>query len=119
MLLANNSLRKLWRVMVREFQVTFPRGAESVGRVLKAEYRAPASGEILGMKTFLHDDTAVREYAADELRWWQGEREAQGVAIEDAYKCRLCEFSEGCEWRAQKVEEAADAYRQRRTRSEV
>ena len=119
-LLANNSLAKLWRVMVGEFRTTFPRGADSVGLVLKAEYRDKTSGDVLGMKTFLHDQQAVEEWVEDELRWWRGERPAQGVAVEEAYKCRSCEFAEGCEWRAQKIEEARDSFRERsRTRSMV
>ena len=117
---ANNSLAQLWRVMIGEFRTTFPRGADSVGLVLKAEYRDKMSGDVLGMKTFLHDQRAVEEWVEDELRWWRGERAAQGVAVEEAYKCRSCEFAEGCEWRAQKIEEARDTFRERsRTRSMV
>ena len=119
-LLANNSLAKLWRVMLDEFKTTFPQGADSVGRVLKAEYREPATGDIRGMKTFLYDGGSVEAYVADELRWWKGERGARGVAIEEAYKCGYCEFASGCEWRAQKIVESRDAHRERqRTRSVV
>ena len=119
-LLANNSLAKLWRVMLDAYATTFPRGEASVGKVLKAEYRDPVSGDVRGMKTFLYDVGAVEEWVADELRWWKGEREARGVAIEEAYKCRMCDFAEGCEWRAQKVEEARVAFREKgRSRSTV
>jgi exonuclease V len=45
-------------------------------------------------------------YVNDEISWWRGERDTKGVDIEDASKCRICEFAEGCSWREEKLEEA-------------
>ena len=90
-----------------------PVGTDSIGNVLKAEYRDQVDGSILGMKTFLYDKSVIQDYVDSELRWWRGEREAQGVVVEEAYKCRACEFADGCEWRAAKIEEATEAHRTR------
>ncbi|KAI9872838.1 MAG: hypothetical protein M1830_001132 [Pleopsidium flavum] len=112
-LLDNNSLKQLWALMIHEFQRTMPLGFGSIGDVLKAEYRDQVDGSILGIKTFVHDDGVLKSYLEDEMRWWRGEREAQGVSIEEAYKCRICEFAEGCTWRKAKIEEATEAHRTR------
>lgn len=112
-LLDHNSLAQLWALMIQEFQRTMPHGAGSIGEVLKAEYRDQIDGSILGIKTFMYDDGVLKTYVADEMRWWKGQREAQGVAIEEAYKCRICEFAEGCDWRKAKIEEATQAHRTR------
>ncbi|MCJ1479757.1 hypothetical protein MMC13_008443 [Lambiella insularis] len=113
MLLEHNSLKQLWGLMISELHRTMPAGANSIGSVLKAEYRDQADGAITGIKTFLYDRNVIQDYVDDELRWWKGEREAQGVSIEEAYKCRSCEFAEGCEWRIAKIDEATTAYRTR------
>ena len=114
-LLAHNSLRKLWTLMMQEFARTFSAGAKSIGNVLKAEYRTPTDGEILGNKTFLYDDKVIEEYLGSEMRWWRGERPAQGVCVEEAYKCRTCDFFDECSWRRNKIEEATLKMRERKS----
>ena len=116
-LLAHNSLRSLWPFMISEFSHTMPAGVKSLGNVLKAEYRCADEGEIMGMKTFLYDDKRMQEYLDDEMRWWKGERSAQGVCVEEAYKCGSCEFADDCEWRKNKIVEATE--KMRRSRSVV
>ncbi|MCJ1386884.1 hypothetical protein MMC17_010012 [Xylographa soralifera] len=113
LLLEHNSMKQLWGLMISEFSRTMPAGINSIGNVLKAEYRDQTDGSILGIKTFMYDRNVIQDYIDDELRWWKGEREAQGVVIEEAYKCRSCEFEEGCEWRISKIEEATNTYRTR------
>lgn len=113
LLLGHNSIRQLWSLMIQEFQRTMPAGVNSIGNVLKAEYRDQADGSLLGIKTFLYDADVMQTYLDDELSWWRGEREAQGVCIEEAYKCRICEFAEECTWRKAKIDEATQAHRTR------
>jgi exonuclease V len=48
------------------------------------------------------------------MAWWKGAREAKGVEIEEAFKCRICDFAESCTWRKTKVEEAVEKSRLRR-----
>ncbi|KAL9599207.1 MAG: hypothetical protein Q9219_003988 [cf. Caloplaca sp. 3 TL-2023] len=121
LLLAHNSLSKLWALMMQELHTTFPRGENSLGNVLKAEYRNAADGVVMGEKSFLFDRAVLERYVADELRWWRGERQAVGVCLEEAYKCRSCEFAEECGWRKGKIEEAREKVRmgRGRGRSEV
>lgn len=112
-LLSHNSLRSLWVLMISEFALTMPLGTKSLGNVLKAEYRAQTDGSILGIKSFLYDEDTVTGYLDDEMRWWKGEREAQGVCVEEAYKCGSCDFSTECSWRMNKIEEATGRMRAR------
>lgn len=113
LLLAHNSLTLLWSLLLSQLKLTFPSGAASIGSVLKVEYRDQSSGSITGLKTFCYDKDVISEYVDEEMRWWKGEREARGVEVEEAYKCRSCEFAEGCGWRREKVEEAVRAVRER------
>ena len=117
-LLEHNSLQQLWNLMIQEFHLTMPEGVRSIGNVLKAEYRAQGDGAIMGIKTFLYDENVMQTYLENEMRWWKGEREAQGVCIEEAYKCGYCEFADECSWRKDKIEQATEAHRTR-TRSLV
>jgi exonuclease V len=106
-----NSLTQLWDLMLEEFSRTIP-SADAVGAVLQAEFRSQADGSILGNRTFAYDDDTLTSYVMDEMSWWKGQREARGVDIEEAFKCRICEFAETCEWRIQKMH---DAFNKRRS----
>jgi len=116
-LLAHNNLPAIWSLMITEFQLTLPDGAASLGNVLKAEYRSRDDGEVLGSKTFAMDDLDLSTYINREMEWWKGERQAEGVAVEEAFKCRSCEFANSCEWRIKKVEEAKEKARMTRKRT--
>jgi exonuclease V len=112
-LLAHNSLSSLWSFMIAEFARTIPipippspNVRSSISKLVVAEYRSGGTGEIIGKKAFVHDDVVLDAYANDEIRWWRGERATKGVDVEDASKCRICEFAEGCSWRVEKLEEA-------------
>lgn len=118
LILNHNTLSKLWAFMIQEFHRALPAGLDSIGNVLKAEYRAQSDGVITGFKTFLYDHNIIQAYLDDELRWWKGERPAKGVCIEEAYKCTSCEFADDCSWRKERIEEATERYRAR-TRSVV
>jgi exonuclease V len=127
-LLSHNSLPSLWSFMMAEFARTVPMPIppslnvrSSISKLLVAEYRSGSSGDLLGKKPFVHDDAVLDAYANDEISWWRGERPTRGVDIEDASKCRICDFAEGCTWRGEKIEEATKKARLRRgpKRSEV
>jgi exonuclease V len=114
LLLEHSTLRSLWKLMTEHYAMTFPRGRDSVGDVLKVEYRSPSDGKIRGAKTLLYDAEVLEDYIADEMDWWKGNREAQGVVIEEAYKCGICEFSDECDWRKIRVQEGIEKIRLRR-----
>ena len=123
-LLAHNSLNSLWGLMQEEFERTMPTSDRDscVGDVIRAEFRMPGTGKIVGVRTFAYDSKIIDGYIKQEMAWWSGDRPAKGVDIEEAFKCRMCEFSAGCTWRKEKVEEGLQKARLRqegRRRSEV
>ncbi|KAI9681622.1 MAG: hypothetical protein M1829_000819 [Trizodia sp. TS-e1964] len=112
LLLRHNTLAGLFPLLQRELRLTLPPGG--ISRVLAAEYHsAVAGGGVTGVKTFLYDARVLGRWLADAMRWWRGEREARGVEVAEAWKCRGCEFAEGCEWREGKVEEGLRRGRER------
>ncbi|KAL8784253.1 MAG: hypothetical protein Q9213_004075 [Squamulea squamosa] len=119
LLLSHNSLNKLWTLMMQDFHTTFPHGAQSVGKVLKADYRHAIDGRVIGEKTLLMDEELLTRYLESELKWWRGERAAEGVCLKEAYKCGSCEFADECGWRKGKIEEAVEKTRMRRRKSVV
>lgn len=114
LLLSHNSLHQLWALMMRDFQTTFPHGAQSIGKVLKADYRNALDGRVIGQKTLLMDEALLTRYLESELKWWKGERAAEGVCLEEAYKCGSCDFADECGWRKGKIEEAREKMRMRK-----
>lgn len=100
----NNTLEKLWSVMIKLFTEVI--GEDGVGRVLRAEYRSRGTGGVIGEQVFPMDESILGGYIGHGMEWWRGERAAEGVAVQEAFKCRSCEFAEGCEWRLGQVEEA-------------
>lgn len=111
MLLGHNSLSQLWSLMIASFQRVLPRGRDSIGNLLRAEYRSRDQGEILGSTILAMDEDVLKMYLEHEMKWWKGEREPMGVVIEEAYKCKSCEFAEICDWRLARVEEAREKSR--------
>lgn len=114
------TLRALLPLVRSELSLTFPLGAASLGTLLTVEYRSRADGSIvLGTYSFPADDDVLALYLKDNMEWWLGEREgARGVPVEEAYKCRICEFAEGCGWRREQEEQSFTAARERRERRE-
>ncbi|KAK4548985.1 hypothetical protein LTR36_008758 [Oleoguttula mirabilis] len=127
-LLAHNNLTALWSLMITEFSravsptTPSPPGSPSISALLTAEYRAAADGTLIGRRSFAFDAEQLDAYVQDEIKWWRGQRETKGVEIEEAFKCKICEFMEGCTWRQTKVEEGlqkAKLRQEKRRRSEI
>lgn len=112
-LLSHNSLRQLWLLMIEEFGKTLPNGARSISNVLKTEFRSSKDSTIVGVKTFPYLDHVIEGYIREEMAWWKGDRAAKGVNVEEAFKCRICEFAEDCSWRIGKVNDAVEASKAR------
>ncbi|KAI4909732.1 hypothetical protein J4E85_011554 [Alternaria conjuncta] len=106
------NLLALWSLLVTEMQATFP--PSSLSPILRAEFRYAKTGDVLGSRLTVYEASVVDGYVESEMDWWKGRREAKGVEIEEAFKCRICDFSEGCSWRKTKVEEAVEKSRLRR-----
>lgn len=58
---------------------------------------------MIGSRAFEYNDDTSTGYLKESLAWWDGKRPTKGVEIEEAYKCRACDFEEGCTWRAAKI----------------
>ncbi|KAI9728882.1 MAG: hypothetical protein M1834_007140 [Cirrosporium novae-zelandiae] len=112
-ILTHNSLSKLWSFLEHQFSLTFPAGADSIGHVLQAEYRDQTTSEVIGSNNFRYDEDMLSNYIKDEMQWWNGERPAKGVEVEEAYKCGVCDFADECDWRKGKIEEMIEKKRMR------
>ncbi|KAI2602156.1 exonuclease V [Hypoxylon sp. NC1633] len=99
------SIIQLIPLLRSELHSTFPQGAATLGDLLAVQYRHRDDGRILGNNSFPNDPEALEGYIRQNLQWWRGERDAEGVSIEETYKCRPCEFAESCQWRKDKEAE--------------
>lgn len=108
------NLLSLWSLLVTELQMTFP--TNTLSPILRAEFRSARSGDVLGSQLFKYEEEEVEKWTADQFAWWQGQRQPRGVDIEEAYKCKSCEFVDGCGWRKSKIEEAVTKSRLRAER---
>lgn len=70
---------------------------------LKIEYCYQANNSPLGEDIVHFDEQQVTRELHFYSMYWIGEREAQGVDIEDAWKCRYCDFADVCEWRMRRA----------------
>lgn len=66
---------------------------------LTIEYSHQDSDTPLGTEVVEFEEEKVRERVQCYLAYWKGQREVQGVEIEEAWKCRSCSYSEICDWR--------------------
>lgn len=106
------NLLSLWALLVTEMQATLP--PTSLSPMLRAEFRYAKTGDIIGSELAVYDSDVIDNYISEEMAWWKGTREAKGVEMEEAFKCRICDFAENCTWRQKKVEEATEKSRLRR-----
>jgi len=95
--------------MISEFSETI----DTFSDILRAEFRYSKTGEMIGSTVTAYDSVVVEDYITAEMQWWKGKRDAKGVEIEEAFKCRSCDFAEQCSWRKGKVEEAMEKSRLR------
>ncbi len=106
------NLLSLWSLLITQLQSTLP--LDSLSPLLRAEFRYAKTGDVIGSELACYEDEIVDGYIAEKMAFWEGSREAKGVEIEEAFKCRLCDFAEHCSWRLAKVEEATEKNRLRR-----
>jgi exonuclease V len=69
---------------------------------------------VIGSELTTYEDHIIDKYISEEMAFWKGTREAKGVEMEEAFKCRICDFADDCSWRKTKVEEATEKSRLRR-----
>ncbi|KAF2835030.1 hypothetical protein M501DRAFT_1026961 [Patellaria atrata CBS 101060] len=112
-ILEHANLLSLWPLMIQEYSKTVS-GPASISNTLRAEFRNSEDGSIIGSKIFRYDELSLYRYTEDTMDWWKGQRLAKGVDIEEAFKCRFCEFAEGCSWRIEQDDKAVQRARSKR-----
>lgn len=98
-LLQYNSLRELIPLVQQEIQLTFPEKEGSLGHMLHVQYVHREDGRELDIHDFPVSKLALNAYLDKYMAWWRGERNAKGVDIEEAFKCKTCDFAPECSWR--------------------
>lgn len=99
------TLRALLVLVVEEIRLAFPYGQDSLGHMLRVQYIHREDGRELDVHDFPVSRQALDAYLSEYMSWWRGERKARGVDIEEAFKCRSCEFVGDCSWRQAMDEE--------------
>ncbi|KAJ6032063.1 hypothetical protein N7540_002795 [Penicillium herquei] len=143
-LLTHGNLSKLWSYMKEQLRYTFmPNIPETssiapsiphhtqpellqeyptlLSPVLTARFLSSAptdnlESRLLGSRSFLFDPNNMNAYITEQMEWWRGQRDPNGVGIAEAWKCRICEFRDECTWR-QEHEWALARRNQRRSTS--
>lgn len=108
-----NSLRELANLVQEEIDITFPEKELSIGPILHVQYVHRADGRTLDWHDFPVHDEALHLYLDKYMRWWYGERPAEGVVIEEAFKCRSCEHAAICSWRKELDEDLVKKAKQK------
>ncbi|KAL6817348.1 deoxyribonuclease domain-containing protein [Trichoderma sp. SZMC 28015] len=112
-LLKYGSLRELVTLVQDEIRLTFPRGADSIGSILRVQYVFRDDGRELAKIDFPVSSQTLDTYLAGDLSWWRGERKPKGVTIEEAFKCTSCEFAPSCKWRRNMDDERVKSAQER------
>ncbi|KIV94905.1 hypothetical protein PV10_02626 [Exophiala mesophila] len=58
----------------------------------------PSKPRVIGSKSIIFNPSFLKNYLYDALAFWRGERQPKGVTLSETWKCRVCEFRDGCEW---------------------
>ncbi|XP_070116436.1 exonuclease V isoform X1 [Equus caballus] len=67
--------------------------------ILKIEYIHQETATVLATEVVAFEEKEVRGKVQHCMAYWMGHREPQGVDIEEAWKCRTCNYADICEWR--------------------
>ncbi|XP_066232077.1 exonuclease V [Saccopteryx leptura] len=67
--------------------------------ILKIEYIHQDTATVLGSEIVAFEEKELRNKVQHYMAYWLGHREPQGVDVEEAWKCRTCNYADICEWR--------------------
>lgn len=67
--------------------------------ILKIEYIHQETATVLGTEIVVFEEKEMRDKVQHYMAYWMGHREPQGVDVEEAWKCRTCNYADICEWR--------------------
>lgn len=66
---------------------------------LKLEYVHQETATPLGTEIVAFEEKEVKSKVRHFVAYWMGHRDPQGVDVEEAWKCRTCDYVDICEWR--------------------
>lgn len=66
---------------------------------LKLEYIHQETATVLGTEIVAFEEKEVKSKVRHYVAYWTGHRDPQGVDVEEAWKCRTCDYVDVCEWR--------------------
>ncbi|KAM9245140.1 exonuclease V [Dugong dugon] len=67
--------------------------------ILKIEYIHQETATVLGTEIVAFEEKEMKGKVQHCMAYWMGHREPQGVDVEEAWKCRTCNYVDICEWR--------------------
>ncbi|RIA85161.1 exonuclease V [Glomus cerebriforme] len=94
------NLRNLIKVVINHFGKIW-----KSSNILEVSYKFQKDGRDLGSLYFEYDENQIENHLTKSTKYWKGDRKPEGVPIEEAWKCRNCEFADNCEWRLDKIKE--------------
>ncbi|KAK6351215.1 hypothetical protein TWF718_004385 [Orbilia javanica] len=109
-LLEHNSIEKLYTLFQKKLKQTI----STVSPDLTVVYRWQKNGQFMDSADYMADDDMLKRHVDNVVSWWKGQRGTVGVPIEEAWKCKNCEFSENCQWIQKAVQERMDQMREKR-----
>ncbi|KZV80698.1 hypothetical protein EXIGLDRAFT_756105 [Exidia glandulosa HHB12029] len=82
------------------------RSEDSKGRERPSKHavtsRTFSNTQIIGSKIIHYNGPILDKFLESALAFWHGEREPEGVVLEDIDRCWSCEYKDACEWRERK-----------------
>ena len=72
---------------------------------LLIEYSCQEQDAVFAKIDVSYDETWMLAIVEKCQQYWLGQRIAEGVDIEEAWKCSMCDFADDCAWRIAKVRE--------------
>ncbi|KAJ9615929.1 hypothetical protein H2200_002006 [Cladophialophora chaetospira] len=89
-------------------------------RYIATNYKHSSTSRILGSKSYLFNASWLTSQLYSSLGFWKGEREPKGVEVDDAWKCRVCEFRDECAWVKERDENmVSEAKGRRKVKKEI
>ncbi|KAK6536604.1 hypothetical protein TWF281_000831 [Arthrobotrys megalospora] len=110
LLLENNSIEKLYAMFQKKLKQT----VSTVAPELTVVYRWQKDGQFMDSVDYTADDETLQLHVDNVISWWKGERETVGVPLNEAWKCKNCEFADNCQWIQKAVKEQMVRMRERR-----
>ena len=103
--------------LINLLNISFKMSIDTLSNTLAVSYRRQQDSLLFATKLVEYDHKHLEEHLVNVLQWWNGKRVTVGVPIEEAWKCRNCEFADECQWRLQKAEEIKSRPSRRRESS--